>query len=226
MEHGYKTTVYRRLKRAGLHAPADALREALICIFKAENETAEKSKPNKQLVEEAWREMGEVFTSPLEKIETLKEKLNQAKEKLNQVKETPTLKDPTPTFQGYAGELDDLVDPDYQETDAGKRIRDSWLWAGFAFRRITRDYADGSTVMDFSKAKTPPPTDMAVGIAESYGVRPPDDRRGLYDKMALFAVKSHTPKDDSEEVDTSEADAVLAALEEDESCNGPAPTTS
>ncbi len=224
MEHRYKTVMYRRLQQAGLHAPADALRDALVCIYKAENETAETKKPGKQLVEQAWRDMGEVFASPLEKIETLKEKLKQA-----QVKETPNMKNPTPTFQGYAGELDDLVDPNYHETDAGKRLRDAFVWVGDEFRRITADLPDDCispgtiTIMDFSKATTPPPTVLAVQIAEEYGRCPPGKRRDLFSRLTIFAVKSHTPKDDSEEFDTSEADAILAALEEDESCNGRIP---
>ena len=212
MESVEKSAIQNRLNNASggaegeacVSTAAYALRDALRIVLKADPTKMRRGEIN----DRAYREMWKLFEPIVERVEKLKEKVKQAKEPKN-------VKEPAPTFQGYTEELDDLVDPNYKETVAGKRIRDSWLWAGFEFRRITTAFPDGSTVMDFSKAKTPPPTDMAIGIAESYGRLPPKERRALYDKMPIFAVKSHTPKDDAEEVDTSEADAILAALEED-----------
>jgi len=237
MAYSDKTSIYTRLKRADLSAPADALRNALVHIFKAENATAETKVPGRQLVDKAWKEMGEVFARPLERVEQLKADSKQAKEESKQakaeskqakaelkqakaeLKQANNMKannmNPESTFQGYTGEPDDIVDPTYQEPDAGKRLRDAFLWVGDEFRRITSDLPDDSTVMDFGKAATPPPTVLAIQIAEEYGRCSPGKRRELFARLTSFAVKSHAPKQDPEESDTNEADAILAALEED-----------
>lgn len=225
MEYPYRSIIHTRLKQAGLHVPADAFRDAFLSLLKAENETAETRKPSKQIVEEAWRMMGDVFTPPMEKIEKLKEKVKRAEEKVKRTEETRIVKQPKPTFQGYTRNLDDLVDPNYQEKDQNKRVRDAWFWLGDNFRRITRDLPDGSTIQDFSKAKMRPPTEFAIQLAETYGRMAPDKREGMITRLTQFAEKTYTPGEPSKEVDTSEADAYLAALEEDESCSGRGPET-
>ena len=98
-------------------------------------------------------------------------------------------------FVGYVGDVDAIVDQDYHEADAGKRIRDSYIWVCDEFRRITIDMPDGTTQQNFHLAKTPPPTPHAVAIAEYYGEN--RQRRGeLFSRLAQFAERQHqsTPR--------------------------------
>ncbi len=199
----------RRLQVAKLGHIAVMLSDTLRREYKSQG--VERGLAVDKAREDAWT----LLRPPLESIEALKDELKQAKEEAKQVKHYLGI-----AFEGYAGELDDIIDPEYQEADAGKRLRDAFVWVGDEFRRITVDSLDDCrppgtvTVMDFSKATTRPPTVLAVQIAEEYGRCSPGSRRDLFSKLISFSVKSHTPKEDSEQADTSEADACLAALKE------------
>jgi hypothetical protein len=81
-------------------------------------------------------------------------------------------------FVGYAGDVDEITDPDCHQPDAGKRLRDAFVWIGDEFRRITTDSPTG-TRMDFSRAKCRPPSPLAIQIAEHCAMRPPDERTEL-----------------------------------------------
>lgn len=216
MEHDERGPIYVRLKRAcAMSRAADAMREEFRIRLNAAEKGPLSKEDREEIVKQSWSKMWAIFEPIVERIELLQKNRRKAEERLKGMKE------PDPTFEGYTGDLDDIVDPNYKETDAGKRLRDAFVWVGDHFRRITTDFPDGSTVMDFSKARTRPPTDLAVQIAEEYARCPPGSRRELFSKLAMFAVKSHTPKEESETADTSEADAYLAALEEPPPCNGP-----
>ena len=49
------------------------------------------------------------------------------------------------------GSIDDILDSEYAETDARKRIRESMFWVAEEFRRIVEDRLTG-TIVDFRKA--------------------------------------------------------------------------
>ncbi len=57
--------------------------------------------------------------------------------------------------------------------------------------------------MDFSRAKTPPPSPLAIQIAEHYAMRPPDKRTELLARLAGFATKTHSANEatDAESLD-------------------------
>ena len=93
-------------------------------------------------------------------------------------------------FRGYDGDPDNIVDPNYTELDAGKRLRDAFTWVGDEFRRIVRDSSSGTTMM-FEHAKTPPPTVLAIQIAEEYAQCAPGARRELFARLQQFATKAH-----------------------------------
>ena len=99
-------------------------------------------------------------------------------------------------FQGFDGNPDDIIDPDYSEPDAGKRQRDSWTWVQDNFRHIVRD-DEHQTTLDINAAKSPPPTAQALQIAEEYARQPPGARRELFTHLRQFATKAHdnTPKE-------------------------------
>jgi len=125
----------------------------------------------------------------------------------------PPIEDPqaededAPDFVGFIGDVDDLVDPAYAEPDAGRRLRDSYIWVGDEFRRITADLPDGKTRQDYRKAKTRPPTPMAVGLAEFYGQNAA--KRGeLYGRLAQFAEKQHQPAASTPEADSTFIDVI------------------
>lgn len=116
---------------------------------------------------------------------------------------------PEPSFYGYLGDVDELIDPDYTEPDAGNRLRDAYVWVGDEFRRITEDRPDNSTLppgtittMRFERAHTRPPTPLAVQIAEYYGEYRAK-RSELLNRLASFAAKAHDTKDQQPE--TTEA---------------------
>jgi hypothetical protein len=157
------------LRQTGLWAEAKGYREA------ARQRLRKDGQGKPEAVEAAWREMAELFEPIARKIENLTRQREQA-----------------PAFVGYAGDVDEITDPDYHQPDAGKRLRDAFVWAGNEFRRITNDSPTG-TRMDFSRAKTPPPSPLAVQIAEYYAEN--RSKRGeLFWRLAAFAEKQHDAK--------------------------------
>ena len=86
------------------------------------------------------------------------------------------------------GSIDDILDSEYAETDARKRIRDSMFWVAEEFRRIVEDRPTGTTV-DFRKAGVRPPTVFAIQMVETYAATK-DRRADLIGKIMPFADKS------------------------------------
>ena len=147
----------------------------------------DEGKSKQEAVAAAWQEMAQHFEPIARKIEDLTRQREQ--------------------FVGYAGDVDEITDPDYHQPDAGKRLRDAFVWVGDEFRRITTDSPTG-TRMDFSRAKTPPPSPLAVQIAEHYAMRPPGKRTELLARLAGFATKTHS----AEEATSAEPDEAFLHL--------------
>ena len=160
-----KGTMINRLQRAGLRPAAEAYRDEVRIRLKA------AGTKRAQAVETAWGEMWSKFEPIVLRLEQ-----------------------PDAGFIGYQGDVDSLLDPEYHEKDAGKRLRDAFVWVGDEFRRITTDSPTG-TRMDFSRAKTPPPSPLAIQIAEHYAMQPPGKRTELLARLAGFATKTHSAKE-------------------------------
>jgi hypothetical protein len=80
----------------------------------------------------------------------------------------------------------DILDPDYNETDFGKRIWDAYCWVMDEFGRIVHDHP-GGTVVDYGLAKTPPPTGYACSLVDTYARLPPEKRIDLHFKLLHLA---------------------------------------
>ena len=158
-----KSEVMDRLRRADLWEEAQAFREEV------RRRLREEGKGKQEAVEGSWREMAEHFEPIAQKIEKARQ---------------------TSSLVGYEGDVGEIIDPDYHQPDAGKRLRDAFVWVGDEFRRITTD-SPGRTRMDFSRAKTPPPSPLAVQVAEHYAMQPPGKRAELLARLAGFATKTH-----------------------------------
>ena len=83
-----------------------------------------------------------------------------------------------PSFVGYEGNPDDLLDPKYKQSDDAQRTRDAYAWLEQNFRRVVHDTPDGTTI-DFSRAKTKPPTVFAVQVLEEFARAEPGSQRRL-----------------------------------------------
>lgn len=144
--------------------------------------------------QQAESEMWKWFEPVCRKIEA-KQAADAARQELKRATEVAAK--PAPTFRGYQGDVDELIDENYSEPDAGARFRDSYVWVGDEFRRICQD-SDSGTRMDFSRAKTKPPTPLAVMIAEFYGAYPSKTGE-LLTRLASFAAKQHAQVEGDEE---------------------------
>ena len=88
--------------------------------------------------------------------------------------------------------IDALLDPDYSEPDAGKRLRDGWLWCAEEWVRVVKDGPEGAKV-DVSKASRLPPNGFALSVLATYAQADPDRRRELLTRALSFAAKTHDP---------------------------------
>jgi len=142
------------LRQTGLWAEADQYRE------QARQRLRDDGKGKKEAVEGAWDAMAEKFLPLAEQVK--------------------------PVFQTIlpdgAESLDDIVDPDYAETDDVVQMRDLYRWIKEEFHRVVVDHSTG-TIVDFRLAKTPPPTGLACKILETWASKPPDRRDQLYEKI-------------------------------------------
>ncbi len=183
-----KQRLMDRLRKAGLWEEAEAFREETRHQLRVEGKTKTEA------VSEAWDAMA--------------------------AKYLPLVEQAGPPFQTILPDdaecFDDLVDPEYSEADDAVQMCDVYRWLKAEFHRVVSDRPAG-TVVDYRLFRTPPPQGLACSILETWAAKPRDKRDGLFREirvsLATTAVKA---EDDSEEVDTSEADAILAALEEEE----------
>ena len=142
------------LRRAGLWEEADQYRE------RARQRLRDEGKAKQEAVAAAWREMADKYE--------------------------PLAEQATPGFRvvlpNGAKCFDDIVDPDYDETDDAAQMRDIYRWLKEEFHRIVVDYSAG-TVVDYRLAQTPPPKGLACKVLETWASKPLDKRDGLYEKI-------------------------------------------
>ena len=167
-----KGTMINRLQRAGLRPAAEGFMTEVRTRLKAART------PRAQAVETAWKDMWERFRPAVEKFEG---------------------GNTTRANTVHQGDVDDVIDPDYAETNPRKEMRDSIYWISREFRRVVTDGPKGASV-DFHRAKQPPPTTLAILITETYAAKPPDKRDALVSKVLAFAERGLTP----EEAETTE----------------------
>ena len=187
-ERAEKQRIMRVLRGANLWDKAEEFRE------ETRQRLREEGKTKAEAVSEAWGEMTEKFE--------------------------PLAEQAGPPFQTILPDgaecFADLVDADYSETDDAVQLRDVYRWVKEEFPRVVSDRPAG-TVVDYRLFRTRPPQGIACSVLETWAAKPRDKRDGLFREirvcLATAAVKA---PDDSEEVDTSEADAHLAMLEEEE----------
>ena len=95
-----------------------------------------------------------------------------------------------------AESIDDVLDPEYKETDPARQMRDAYQWIQREFHRIVSD-RDGGGV-DLTKASTRPPVGIAVSIVQSWAAKPFQKRDGLFREIRAWLLKS---SDDGETAD-------------------------
>jgi hypothetical protein len=81
--------------------------------------------------------------------------------------------------------FDDLVDRDYTQANDAVQMRDVYRWLKDEFPRIVED-RPGSTVVDYRRLETPPPTGLACNILETWAAKPPAGRDGLYREIRRY----------------------------------------
>jgi hypothetical protein len=175
--------VVNRLARQGLRDAAESYREEV--RLRLRREGAERA----DAVARADAEMMAKFEPIAQRAEQQAERAKQA-EQAQKAEQALAKAEPEPQFIGFQGDVDALIDPDYCEPDAGRRLRDAYVWVGDEFRRITLDTPGGNTRMEFGRAKAKPPTPLAVAVAEYYGEH--RAKRGeLFSRLAQFAERQH-----------------------------------
>ena len=112
-----------------------------------------------------------------------------------------TVEPPAPQLIGLPKLSDDLLDPDYTETDPGRQLRDGLLWTVFEWQRVISDAPEGP-VADIKAASKPPPNAFALFTLSTYALSGTDKRRELITRALAFATKSHDnvdPKDENQD---------------------------
>jgi len=151
--------------------PADAYREEV--RKRLAKERGGEKRDREAVNDASWEEMWEIF-KPL-------------------VEQAERQNDSNSTVSGCPENVDPFLDPDYHETDPGRRLRDSLLWNAEEIRRVVSDTTDG-TVIHLERAKTKPPTAWAVFYLESLAAKPLDKRgTELVSRVMPFAYKIHDP---------------------------------
>jgi hypothetical protein len=157
-----KAEMMERLRKTGLWREASKRREEVRKNLKSEG------KERAEAVAGAWRAMWEQFGPAVIALENC----------------------PPQRFEMHLGgeTVRDILDPEYTETEAPKRITAAWFWLAEHFIEVVSD-SDSGTVVDFTKASVPPPTPYTVMLTENYA-REPDRRREMHSKIHAFAAKS------------------------------------
>jgi len=152
-----KLAIMEKLRAAGVWDQAKAYREEVRRRLKSEG------KGRAEAVNQAWDAMCEKFL--------------------------PLAEQATPGFRVVlpdgAKSYDDIVDPDYDETDDAVQMRDVYRWIKEELHRVVVDHSTG-TIVDFRLAKTPPPTGLACKILETWAAKPRERRDGLYEKIQKY----------------------------------------
>ena len=162
-----KQRIMGMLRQTGLWAEADQYREQVRQRLRAEGRSKQDA------VAGAWDEMANKYL--------------------------PLAEQATPGFQTILPDgaecFDDIVDPEYGETDPVRRMRDAYVWLLAEFPRIVSDH-DAGSVLDLRKASTPPPVGIALSIAQSWAAKPCQKRDGLFREIrqCLGAVPVPEPE--------------------------------
>lgn len=152
-ERADKLKIMDRLKAAGLWQQADHYRE------EARRRLRDEGKTKEEAVAAAWDEMAEKYLP-------LAEQAMPAAARLAQASIPPPPLAP----------ID--LDETYTEKDFASALVDSIIWVASEYRRVMVPYAFGYTV-DYSRARTKPPTALAMGMVEYY-VNYPEKLDRLY----------------------------------------------
>ncbi len=184
-----------RLSAAGCRHAFDAHKEAIRRKLKAEG--LGKQEANDQAWDTSWK----VYQPIVEEIEAKKARAKAdaaaARDAAKQAEAPP----PVPQqLQGFPEDIRAALDPNYQEKDKGKQLRDGYTWAAMEFVLVIRD-TDTGPVADFSQASTPPPNPFALFTVATYALSPIDKRRDLISRALGFATKGYedTPPPKAEE---------------------------
>ncbi len=167
-----KQRVMTLLRRAGLWAEADMYRGEV------RQRLREDGKGKQEAVAGAWDEMANKYV--------------------------PLAEQAMPAFQTILPDgaecFDDVVDPEYGETDPAHRMRDAYVWILAEFHRIVSDHENGC-VLDLRRASTPPPVGLALSIAQAWAAKPCQRRDGLFReaRQCLAAVQSPEPEPPEDE---------------------------
>ncbi len=154
-----KLAIMAKLRAARVWDQAEAYREAVRRRCKSEGQGRAEA------VNQAWKAMCDLFLPIAEQVK--------------------------PAFQTIlpdgAESYDDIVDPDYAETDNALQMRDLYRWIKEEFHRVVVDHSAGA-IVDFRLAKTPPPTGLACKVLETWASKPPGKRDHLYEKIQKHAA--------------------------------------
>lgn len=169
-DRGEKQRLMELLRKAGLWDEADKYREA------ARQRLRDEGKSKQEAVSEAWDEMAAKYLPLVEQAEPAFQTI----------------------FPDGVGCFDDIVDPDYEETDDAAQLRDVYRWLKEEFPRIVSDHETG-TVVDYRLFQTPPPKGLACNIVETWASKPRDRRDGLYREIRVCLASVKSPTDSGEE---------------------------
>ena len=184
-ERAEKQRIMDLLRRAGLWDEAQEYRETVRQRLRSEGKTKQEA------VAAAWDEMAEKYE--------------------------PLAEQGKPAFQTILPDgaecFDDIVDPEYGETDPVLQMRDVYRWIKEEFHRIVEDRAPGTVVVDYRLSQTTPPKGLACNIVETWAAKPRDKRDGLYREIRVCLAGGKSPEPEHEPGRT-EADEYLDSLGE------------
>ena len=187
-----------RLQNCKLRGAAEAYREEVRIRIARDARDQGGSKRDRDTVSlAAWQEMWDVFRPIVERYEADKAAVKEAVK----AAQNATVEPPAPILAGLPKFSDDLLDPDYTETDPGKQLRDGLLWPIFEWMRVISDTPEGP-VADIKAASKPPPNAVALFTLSTYALSGTDKRRELITRGLAFATKSHDavdPKDGNQD---------------------------
>ncbi len=114
----------------------------------------------------------------------------------------------TTQISGLPDDISAALDPEYNEPDAGKRLRDGLLWAALEWTRVVKD-TEAGPVITLDRASSPPPNSYALFVLQTYSLGDTDKRRDLIGRSLAFAHKQH----DKSVGDTGNTDRFLHELD-------------
>lgn len=179
-----KAGIANRLSKAGMRNQATAYTEAVRQRILAQ-QGAKRDRDAASAA--AWVEMWDTFRPAVE----------QAEKRREEAKKVPAAEPAAPEITGIPDDIDSALDPEYDEADPGKQLRDGLLWVVSEWMRIVRDTPEGP-VISLNQASTPPPTAYALFVLSSYALASGDKRRDLISRSLTFATRGHdtAPIDD------------------------------